>query len=89
MKFEWDYDKASSNLAKHSVSFEEATTVFGDTLSFTVPDPDHSEDEERFLIFGINEQGRHLVISFTERGDRIRFISARQMTRREIRAYEQ
>ena len=89
MEFEWDYLKAAQNLAKHSVSSEQAITVFGDELSLTVTDPDHSINEERYLIFGVNDQGLHLVVSFTERDDRIRVIPARLMTRREIRAYEQ
>lgn len=88
MDFEWDPDKASANATKHSVSFEEATEVFGDPLSSTAPDPNHSLGEDRFVIFGKSSNERHLVVSFTDRGDRIRIISARQMTRREIAAYE-
>ena len=89
MDFEWDADKAEENLADHGVSFFEAAEVFGDTLSSTAPDPDHSEGERRLLIFGQSLAQRHLVVSFTERGDRMRIISAREMTRRERRAYEQ
>lgn len=89
MEFEWDPKKGAENLEKHGVSFEEATDVFDDDLSSTVPDPDHSVSEHQFLIFGHSKQGNHLVASFTERNGRIRLISARQMTRREIRAYEQ
>ena len=89
MEFEWDPAKAAENLEKHGVSFEEATTVFADDLSLTASDPDHSAGEHRFLIFGQAVSGQHLVASFTERGDRIRIISARRMTRREISAYEQ
>ena len=86
--FEWDAEKARENEQKHGVSFLEASEVFDDDLSSTVRDPDHSADEERYLIFGIDRQGKHLVVSYTERGDRIRLISARPMTARERRAYE-
>jgi len=86
--FEWDAQKARDNEQKHHVSFPEASEVFDDDHSSSVPDPDHSADEDRFLIFGISKQGRHLVVSYTERGERIRLISARQMTSRERRAYE-
>ena len=89
MEFEWDVTKASQNIEKHGVSFEEGTDVFDDDLSLTVPDPDHSEDENRYLIFGRSKQQNYLVVSFTDRGDRIRIISARRMSRQEIRAYEQ
>lgn len=89
MKFEWDRGKARANKRRHGVSFTEASEVFADTLSSTVSDPDHSEEEERFVIFGRSVDGKYLVVSFTERGDRIRIISARTMTRRERLAYEQ
>jgi uncharacterized protein len=89
MDFEWDLAKAKSNESKHGVSFFEACEVFGDEHSSTVPDPDHSAAENRFLVFGASRGGRYLVVSYTERGDRIRLISARQMTLRERRAYEQ
>ena len=89
MNFEWDPNKARQNAIKHGVTFEEASEVFGDALSLTVPDPDHSDDETRFVIFGRSLKERYLVASFTERGDRIRLISAREMTRRERAAYEQ
>ncbi len=71
MKFEWDPDKAERNLQDHGVSFEAATNVFADTLSLTVGDPDHSEGEERLLIFGQTSGNQHLVVSFTERDERI------------------
>jgi uncharacterized DUF497 family protein len=87
--FEWDPDKARENERKHGVTFVEASEVFDDDHSSSVRDPDHSADEERYLIFGISKQGKYLVVSYTERGDRIRLISARQMTSRERRAYEQ
>jgi len=89
MDFEWDPEKSRSNESKHGVSFFEASEVFGDEHSSTVPDPDHSADENRYLVFGVSRSGKHLVVSYTERGDRIRLISARQMTPRERRAYEQ
>jgi uncharacterized protein len=86
--FEWNPEKALENERKHGVSFVEATQVFGDELSRSVPDPDHSEAEDRFLIFGQTAAGRNLVVSFTEREFRIRLISARDMTPQERRAYE-
>ena len=87
--FEWDPEKARENEQKHGVSFAEASQVFDDDHSSTVQDPDHSVAEARYLIFGTSKQGKHLVVSYTERGDRIRLISARQMTARERRAYEE
>jgi len=89
LTFEWDADKARNNEQKHGVTFLEASEVFDDDHSSSVQDPDHSADEQRYLIFGISKQGKHLVVAYTERGDRIRLISARQMTPRERRAYEQ
>ncbi len=87
--FEWDDDKASSNLAKHGVSFEEAATVFGDPMSLTIPDPAHSQVEDRFVIIGESHRGKLLVVVHTERGDNIRVISARRASRRERNAYEE
>lgn len=89
MEFEWDPRKARENEASHGVTFEEAAEVFADDYSSTVPDPDHSQSEERFVIFGQSQRQRFLVVAFTERGGRIRIVTARQMTRRERRAYEQ
>ena len=89
MDFEWDSDKADANIAKHGVSFFEATEVFGDVLSSTAPDPDRSTGEDRYLIFGQTQRGTRLVVSFTDRGDTIRLISARRMTARERVAYEE
>jgi uncharacterized DUF497 family protein len=89
LTFEWDEEKAKSNLEKHQVSFEEAATAFGDTLSSTIPDPDHSEGEARFVLIGITAAGRMVVVSHTERGDNIRIISARPATRKEIQDHEQ
>lgn len=88
MDFGWDETKAKSNIKKHGVSFDEAAGVFGDEHSSCVQDPDHSYDEERYLLFGVSPKGNYLVISFTERGNKIRIISARHMTRRERMAYE-
>ena len=89
MEFEWDPAKDRANEGKHGVSFFEACEVFDDDHSSAARDPDHSIDEDRYLIFGMSKRGRYLVVSYTERGDRIRPISARQMTARERRAYEQ
>ncbi len=88
MIFEWGLDKAALNLEKHGVPFEEAMSVFGDPLSSTIPDPDHSHDEERFLTQGMSSADRLLVVSHTDRGGRIRLISARPATSRERRQYE-
>lgn len=89
MDFEWDPDKAAANLRKHGVSFEEATTVFQDDLSLTGADPDHSAGEARLVTFGISGRGRLLVVAHTERGKRIRVISARSVTRPERKIYEE
>ena len=89
MKFEWDARKADTYLGRHGVSFEEATTVFGDRLARTYEDPDHSDSEARELTFGFSSAGRALVVSHCERGERVRIISARPMTRRERREYEE
>ena len=88
MQIEWDPAKAASNASKHGVTFPEAATVLGDSLSVTLPDPDHSGDEERFLLLGRSAGGRLLIVAITERGDSLRIISARPMTPRERRAYE-
>ena len=76
MEFEWDPDKAAGNLAKYRVVFAEAGTVFGDPLAIRYFDPDHSDDEDRFLTFGRSSDGRLLVVSHADRGDRTRIISA-------------
>jgi uncharacterized DUF497 family protein len=83
MEFEWDTTKARRNLAKHGVSFHEAATVLGDPLALTHIDPDHSDEEDRFLTFGCSSNGRFLVVSHTDRGEHTRIISARKMTRKE------
>ena len=87
--FEWDDEKAGQNRAKHGVSFEEAATVFGDPLSLTIDDPLHSHGEERFVTIGETIYRRVCVVVHTERGDRIRIISARLATNRERTDYEQ
>jgi uncharacterized DUF497 family protein len=89
MKFEWDENKAAINLLKHQVSLEEAKTVFDDPLYVNFYDPDHSDDEERYLIIGESSRGRLLIMSYTERGNSIRLISAREVTRSEREAYEE
>ncbi len=91
IEFEWDPKKAAINLRKHKVSFDEAATVFGDPLSITVPDPDHSWEEDRYLTIGMSERGRLLIVAHTEEdeGRRIRIISARELTPRERRDYEE
>ena len=89
MEFDWDPKKADRNQKDHTVSFEEAKTVFGDPLSITYPDPDHSFDEYRFITIGTSESGKLLLISHTDREERIRLISARETTPRERRFYEE
>jgi uncharacterized DUF497 family protein len=89
MEFEWDKDKAASNFKKHKVSFDEAATIFGDTLSSTFADPEHSLDEDRYITIGLSDRGRVLIVSHTDRPGRVRIISARVATRREREAYEE
>ena len=89
MKFSWDPKKAASNLKKHGVSFEEASTVFYDTLSVTGSDPDHSGEEQRCVTFGNSSEDRLLVVAHTDEGETIRMISARLVTRQERRIYEE
>jgi uncharacterized protein len=87
--FEWDPDKAESNFKKHGVSFEEARTILSDPLEMTIFDPDHSDDEDRFISMGVSDLRRILVVSYTERGDRLRLISARVANKRERKKYEE
>ena len=89
LSFEWDGRKAAANRAKHKVTLEEASTVFGDPLGRITDDPRHSEGEERFVLLGQSEKRRLLVVMFTERGETIHLISARKATRRERREYEE
>ncbi|MCI0342257.1 MAG: BrnT family toxin [Planctomycetales bacterium] len=88
LTFEWDPVKADSNLRKHGVSFGEVTTVFGDPLSLTIPDPTHPDEPDRFVTIGETAQRRLVVVSHKDRGDTIRLISAREATPRERRNYE-
>ena len=87
--FEWDERKAKANLRKHKIGFEEAQTVFDDPLSITIPDPDHSKSERRFLDIGRSENERIIVVSYAHRGKATRIISARVATRAERRKYEE
>jgi uncharacterized DUF497 family protein len=89
MEVEWDEEKAAANLAKHGVSFAEAKTVFDDPLYVDFYDPDHSSEEQRYIIIGASPQGRLLLVSYTERADAARLISARDVTRGEREAYEE
>ena len=89
ISFEWHPDKTADNLRKHGVSFEEAATVFRDDLSITVPDPDHSVEEERLITVGLSSHNRLLMIAHADRGDNIRIISARELTSSERRQYEE
>jgi hypothetical protein len=86
--FEWDWKKAESNARKHGVTFDEASTVFRDPLGLLMPDPDHSLNEERYLVLGMSNRQRLLVVAFAERPPRTRLISARRATPREWRRYE-
>jgi uncharacterized DUF497 family protein len=87
--FEWDARKAAANRRAHRVSFAEAATVFGDPLSLTIADPEHSLIEERFVDIGASQSGRILAVAYVERRGRIRIISARAATRREKQVYEE
>ena len=89
LEFEWDPAKARSNFRKHKVTFEEASTVFADLYSVTAADPDHTTNEDRFLIIGFSRNNRLLLVSFAERRSRIRIISARTLTPRERNQYEE
>lgn len=89
LKFEWDNNKNALNQKKHGISFEEAKTVFADELGRLIPDPDHSEGEERFILMGISAYARLLVVCHCERDeDTIRIISARKADKSEKRQYE-
>jgi hypothetical protein len=87
--FEWDTEKAAANIRKHSISFDEASTVFGDPLAILMPDPDHSVAEQRFLLLGMSNRLRLLVVAHAERPPRTRLISARRATTTERRIYEE
>ena len=89
MEFEWDQNKDEINQKKHGVTFNEASTVFGDSLALTFYDPEHSEDEERLLTFGVSIFNKHLIVSHTERDHKMRIISAREMEKSERKIYEE
>ena len=89
LRFLWDPRKAGSNERRHGVGFQEATTVFDDPLSVTIPDPDHSAAEQRFLLLGLSIRRRLLVVAHSERDESTRIISARRADRRERRLYEE
>jgi len=88
IEFEWDAAKARANLDMHRIAFEEATSAFYDALSVTIPDPDHSVNERRFLLIGMTTTRRLVVVAHTDRGGRVRIINARRATRRERASYE-
>ena len=89
LQFEWDDRKAAANQKKHGVSFEEARTVFLDEQARLIDDPDHSEDEERFVMLGLSSALRLLLVCHCYRSDdgKIRLISARKATARESKSY--
>jgi uncharacterized protein len=89
MRFEWNPEKAKANLKNHKVSFEEAQTVFKDPLFIIYSDPDHSVEENRFIVMGESIKNRLLVVSYTERPPATRLISARKATRAERKYYEE
>ena len=89
MDLEWDEAKAAANFEKHEVSFADAATVFGDSLYVDFDDPDHSSEENRYLIVGASKEGRILIVSYTERSGVVRLISAREVTPTERKAYEE
>ena len=86
--FEWHAAKAAANVRKHGVAFDDASTVFADPLALLMPDPDHSEGEERYVLLGMSSRPRLLVVAFSERPPRTRVISARRASRFERRRYE-
>jgi uncharacterized DUF497 family protein len=90
LRFTWDPAKSAANRRRHGIDFTEAATAFADPLSLTIPDPDHSESEDRFLLMGLSERSRLLVVVHVERAtDEIRIISARPATRSERHDYEE
>ena len=89
MEFEWDPQKAAANLAKHTVSFEDAATVFGDPLGRIMADPRHSTGEERLVLLGLSQNKHLLAVMYVDRGEAIRIVSARRATRSERRTYEE
>ena len=88
LTFEWDQEKSGNNFKKHGVGFEEAKTVFNDPFSITLDDPDHSNEEERYIDIGISSKGRVVVVWYTERNENIRIIGCRKATKTERKTYE-
>jgi uncharacterized DUF497 family protein len=89
LRFEWDEEKDRKNWSKHGVSFAEAKAVFNDPFAVTIYDPDHSVEEDRYIDLGLSTNGRLIVVSYTERGGRIRIISSRKATASERKRYEE
>ena len=89
LNFEWEEEKSKANFKKHKVNFDEATTVFIDPFSITIPDSDHSEDEQRYIDIGSSDNGHVLIVVYTERGSNIRIISCRKATSLERKRYEE
>ena len=89
MQFEWDPEKDQQNQAKHGVSFDEASSVFGDPFALTIDDPDHSSEEKRFLTTGYSNRQRLIIVAHTDRDERVRLINAREVTAAERRTYEE
>lgn len=89
LNFEWDEDKAKANIKKHGVSFDEATTVLVDPFSITIPDPEHSVKEQRYIDIGCSDKGHILVVVYIERGSSLRIISCRKAASPERKLYEE
>jgi uncharacterized protein len=89
MEFDWDSKKAAANLKKHGLSFQEAATMFGDPMAYMVADPNHSEDEDRYVSIGYTETGRLVVVSHTEHEGVTRIISPRKANRKERKSHEE
>jgi len=89
LQFGWDEKKANINRRKHGITFEEASTAFGDELSITIDDPIHSDDEDRLILIGQSKLLRTLIVVHVERRDVIRIISARKATKKEQKFYEE
>ena len=88
MQFEWHLEEAHKNLTKHGVSFDEAASVFGDPLAVTIDDPDHSQEEQRFLTTGLSKHQRLIIVAHTAIESRVRIFSAREVTSAERKQYE-
>ncbi len=89
LTFEWNQNKSDKNDKKHCITFEEAKTVFNDRYAITINDPDHSDDECRYIDIGFSSEGRILVVWYTERNENIRIIGSRKAIRTERKAYEE